>query len=405
MRVGFLEDFTAYGEEQSDAPRDFWWHAGLATLAAAIGPRIEAPGYAGKTIRPNLWVALLAPSGFGKSGPLFLAESVLRGASLDRLLLHDDFTQEALIVDLAGIQDDDDTFIKPNAQRLIIAHELSAFISTLHRTYNEGADRLITALYDNPATHRFLRRGGKGGQNREIVVTRPMLSILGASTIDWFVSSTRNKDAGEMFLGGFMSRFVFSFQDQRNGQVDTPREPDLEREGRLSRHVGIIASQTARMMDVDVLRDGEYAEWARAKRDAAAGAPPLLGGITSRAPVLAIKAAILHQASDNPTAFAIDKKNMRRGMVYVDNALANAQNFIEWQLPHNKADADVKTLMAILRANGKTMDYRRFFNASHFADTVRFERALASAAVSGYIFSDGEEETMRRTYTLAEVVE
>lgn len=402
--MGFLEDFTAYGSDQSDAPKDFWWHAGLATLAAAIGPRFEAPGYAGKTIRPNLWVALLAPSGFGKSGPLFLAESALRGAGLDRLLLHDDFTQEALIVDLAGVPDEDD-FIRPNPQRIIIAHELSAFIATLHRNYNEGADRLITALYDNPATHRFLRRGGNKGANKEIVVQRPMLSILGASTIDWFVSSVRNKDAGEMFLGGFMSRFVFSFQDKRNGQIDTPRQPDEERERELSKHVGLIASQGARMFDVEVLETGEFAEWSRAKRDMAASAPPLLGGITSRAPVLAIKAAMLHQVSDNPTSFAIDHKNMRRGMVYVDNALANAQNFVDFHLPHNKADADVKTIMATLRANGKSMKYRKLFNATHFADTQRFERAIANGIVAGYIHENGEEETKRKVYTLGENAE
>src|SRR5688572_20949822 len=95
MSETFLHAFVRYLQRPTDCPAEFHVHAGMAALSIALGNRVWCDGWA-RPIYPNLWMVLIASSGFGKSVPLDMSEAVVRIAGLRASVLPDSFSQEAL---------------------------------------------------------------------------------------------------------------------------------------------------------------------------------------------------------------------------------------------------------------------------------------------------------------------
>src|SRR5262249_22707391 len=79
--MSFLDDFVGYLQTRTDAPSDFHVHAGMVALSTAVGNRVWTHGWT-RPVYPNLWAVVIAPSGYGKSAPLDMAERVLRKAQI-----------------------------------------------------------------------------------------------------------------------------------------------------------------------------------------------------------------------------------------------------------------------------------------------------------------------------------
>ena len=91
------------------------------------------------------------------------------------------------------------------SKRGLLTHsEFGAFLLQINRGYSADAKQFLTNLYDVPPSYEISRT-----TKENTLLTRPYLSILGASTIDWIKDNSNETD----LRSGFFPRFIFSIRN------------------------------------------------------------------------------------------------------------------------------------------------------------------------------------------------
>lgn len=156
-------------------------------------------------VYPNIALVLIAPTGkCRKSSATNIALSL--GRAVDLNVLSERVTPEALIGSLGERSD---------ACGLVYAPELAVFLG--RQKYLDGMVPLLTTLFDAPDVWKSttIIRG-------EASLTNVALSLLGASTLEWFVDALPR----EAFSGGFMSRLLFVIQEDTDRTFAIPIRPE-----------------------------------------------------------------------------------------------------------------------------------------------------------------------------------
>jgi len=188
---GWLRDYYEY-TLQSEAPAVFHFMSALTVLGAALERRVYLDkGY--YRVYPNLATVLIAPTGkCRKTSATNIALRLAREADIN--VLSERITPEALVQGLSG---------RETATGIVYAPELAVFIGK--QKYMEGMIPLLTGLFDCPDrwSSRTIGRG-------ELPLANVALSLLGASTLEWFVDALPHA----AFTGGFMARILFIAQQE-----------------------------------------------------------------------------------------------------------------------------------------------------------------------------------------------
>ena len=329
--MSFLDDFVGYLQTRTDAPSDFHVHAGMVALSTAVGNRVWTHGWT-RPVYPNLWAVVIAPSGYGKSAPLDMAERVLRKAQIDDRVLPTSFSYEALL-----------RALKQQPVGTFVVQEFANFVAMLSRDYNAGARELLSEIYDCPERTKRITMAG------EVVIEKPCLSILGASSPTWFAESLRGRSPE----GGFLERIIFCPSTRTGQPIDDPGPPDDGVEAGLADHL-------RRAMALGGLADfsavaASFSAWQRDQRSALRSAGPLeFGGMRSRAPLMVKKAAMLLRLSRDPTGLRIAPVDLDAAIVYVEQAQAQAIDFLANEVATTPDEADrIKVMAAVRRAGGR----------------------------------------------------
>lgn len=329
--MSFLRDFTDYMKTRTDAPPDFAMHSGMAALSVALGNRVCCDGWT-REIYPNIWIVLIAPSGYGKSAAPDMTVTLLRKAGLEEHLLPDSFSMEALLETL-----------KAHPIGLFEVQEFAAFTGMLNRDYMSGTTQLLTKLYDCPPEERRVLKTG------EIVIKNPCISILGASSPSWFAEAFKAKD----LQGGFYARFLFCPSFESGTYVGFPPPRDDAAETGLSWHLRELSRLHGKYDFAAVrpfLNDWDKKSRQRAREDC----PPEFAGMRSRAGSLVLKAAMLFRASSDPTSLVIAKRDVENAIQYVEQAQVAAEEFLSEEVAHSIDEADrIKIVDNLKRAGGR----------------------------------------------------
>jgi hypothetical protein len=183
----FFDLYVTMAGETTDAPPEFHLASALSAVSGVLGAKVWLHAW-GKDVFPNLWIILVAPSGFyRKSTAMNMGLRMVRSAKPENVLPND-FTQEKLIETLGN-----------RAQGVIPVYEFGALLKMLGKDYNASLKEFLTEIYDGSDYSRDTRGGGK------VTITRPAVSILSATTVDWLVGNARESD----FRSGFFARFLF----------------------------------------------------------------------------------------------------------------------------------------------------------------------------------------------------
>jgi hypothetical protein len=156
-------------------------------------------------VYPNVALVLIAPTGkCRKSSATNIALALGRAVNLN--VLSERVTPEAMV---EGLKE------RSESCGLVYAPELAVFLG--RQKYLEGMVPLLTTLFDAPDVWKSttLMRG-------EAVLTNVALSLLGASTLEWFVDALPR----EAFSGGFMSRLLFVVQEDTDRTFALPTRPE-----------------------------------------------------------------------------------------------------------------------------------------------------------------------------------
>lgn len=353
----YLSDFRDYLKKRTDAPAVFHMHAGLCSLAVVMGVRCWVDGPA-RDVFPNLNCVVLAPSGMGKSVPLDMAANLVRKAGFGDWILPASFSQEALL----------DRLHERNVG-LFVVQEFAAFQALLNRDYNNGAEQTLTELYDVPDIFERKLRNGAG-----FILKHPCVTILGASSPDWFAQAFK----GNSLRGGWLARFLFAPSRDAGEPIGDPGPRDDGIEAGLADHLRQLMNLSGRFDTRAVTR--QYNEFARKCRMAARDSAEF-GGMRSRGPVMAQKVAMLFHVSRDPTTAVLTEEDMTNAIAFIERTHAAAEFYLTNEVAHDIKDGQRLRILEIAQANGGNVAWSVALKNSHM-DRMEFQRAIETLVES-----------------------
>lgn len=375
--MGFLSDYVGYLKTRTHAPPIFHLHSALVCLSQAIGTSYSARGYGVRPIYANLYVVEIAESGSGKSVPIDMCERMLRQAGLDTVLPAS-WSLEALYDALQS---------KPVS--VFLPQEFAAFLAMANREYNNGATQFLTEMFDvQPEWKRYLRPD-REGRAKSITLTNQYVSLLGASSPDWFVGAFKTTD----LTGGFFARFIWSPCSVLGARVEEPGDFDYELEATLAGHLRAVHEHGLSVKSSDIHRPF-VVDYGRVKAAFSRfdidqerrihRSPPEFRGMRSRATLMAKKAAMLFMASRDAGAVSIAPEDADRAFHYVTEAQNLAEEFLTNSVPRNKDDEERIRIRALLTANQGEMRWSDLLKRSHLDGRV-FTKAIETMTEAGYV--------------------
>ena len=365
----YVADFRDYLVKRTDAPAIFHVHAALCSLAVAIGVRCWVDGH-GREIFPNLNCVLLAASGMGKSVPLDMATNVVRKAGLGEHVLPASFSQEALLERLAQ-----------NNVGLFVIQEFAAFQALLNRDYNNGAEQTLTELYDVPDVFERKLRKADG-----FTLRHPCVTILGASSPDWFAQAFK----GNSLRGGWLARFLFCPSKEAGTPVGDPGPRDDGVEAGLAYHLKHVQDLHGRF-DTRATSD-QYNAFSNKCRLAARESSEF-GGMRSRGPIMARKLAMLFHVSKDPSTTVLKPEDMTQAIQFVERTHAAAEHYLTNEVAHNREEESRLRVLDIIRGQGGRCSRTLALKNSHLTSR-QFDEAVGTLQDSGRLVrgKDGRTE-------------
>jgi len=294
---GFLRSYVDYCADSTDAPHIFHLGVGVGILGAALGNNVRVPSWARQEIYPNVWLVLIAPSGFmRKSASLRLGKRLL-SQSVPKALLPDDWTPEKLA-----------SILQDNPAGLLTISEFTRILAMLERDYNLGSKEMLTELYDSPAQWVVERQ-----KTKKRIIENAAVSLLGATTSDWLEDRVKSKD----LRGGFLARFLFLPARKRGPRVT--KRPGITHAIALSLsdHLKAVAELEGQA-DFSEVWEG-FDDWLYRYEVMAesGGMPPELAGMYSRTGTTTLKLALIMQASLRPQLEITDEA-MRKAITFIE---------------------------------------------------------------------------------------
>lgn len=304
----WISNYVSWASECTDAPVNFHVGCGLSALSAMVGKRAHITPW-GHPMYPIMWALCLAQSSVGrKSTALNLARGVVRRAEqmLTPVVLGTDWTWEALLVEL-----------QKNSSRLLVASEFGALLRQWEKSYMVGVKEALTDAFDGGNIEQ-IRKGTWENPGAKIVIESPTISLLCASTVEWWTQNLQHSDVH----GGFTQRFLYF-----TGKPGKLRALGVEREEYEEEFLAEGLRQLRKIPDGKCLQlhDTEAAEVYKAWFETFA-----LDGSSHRARMVAyaLKIALTLTLSKNPLADVIEPANMEIAIALI-TALAETFETLE----------------------------------------------------------------------------
>lgn len=200
----FVSKYVEYASGVTDSPLDFHQLLAIATVGSVLG-RSRYIQFGEFRIYPNFWMIILAPTAFyRKSTALMIAQRILSSCR-PGTIYPTEFSHEKI-----------QAILQQNPQGTFYYYEFRTLMGLLSRDYMAGTKSMLTELFDNPDTYSRSTLGSN------ICITDPCISLISATTCDWFLSSIRQGD----IEGGFLNRFAYVFSDHKLKDQAIPPHAD-----------------------------------------------------------------------------------------------------------------------------------------------------------------------------------
>src|SRR5438128_6370612 len=299
-----------------------------------------------------------------------MAQSILQQARLGQRVLPSSFSQEGLSKALEQ---------QPSSVWFI--QEFAAFQGMLNRSYNDGMMQWLTDIYDVPEEYTRTLMSGVAK------LRSPAVSILAASSPDWFAASFKES----ALRGGFLARFLYCPCFEPAAYVGHPGPRDDGAEAALALHLMEVNNLHGRF-DISKIK-ADFDTWDHDRRKAArTDCPPEFSGIRSRAGAHALKATMLFAVSRDSEAMAATLPDLHNAIKYVEDSHARAEKFIVEEVANDKKAELRYKVMSILRRHSGRMSRGNALKFSK-ADAWEFRGAIDTLVQTGDVkrtYVDGD---------------
>lgn len=375
----FLGRYLDYATHLTDAPKPFHLAAGLTALAACCGSNVTFPGFGGRTYWPNIYALSIAPSGlFRKSTALGIAQDLISEVDRD-LLAPGEETRERFIM---GLKERPSVFYPIS--------EFAAVLSLWQREYMNGMREIIVDLYD--PHEQYVRQTMK----EKIIVKRPAVNILAATTIDWL----REKLSEGDLRGGLMGRFLLFPGQHKEGSKGLIVDQRKEDKAWLIGFLKDIHAMSSAWVDVSHVRDGFDAWLADVERRIESAVNPDLIGFQSRIGNHALKLLTLISVSQcgvqskyQPSANELD-----RATTLAVWLMEQAEQLAMTGFTKNKTEQQVQKLIGLAARKGG-IDRATALRLMH-TSSKEFDLLVGTTVDRGQIRIEKEKQSGNRTRTV-----
>lgn len=357
LQHNFVHDYVEFARQRTDAPLEFHLGTAFSMLAAAAGNSVTFPVFGGRPAWPNLYILLIAPSGFfRKTTVIGMAEDILTQVDED-MVIRGEQSREALL-----------DMLSQHPVAFLPISEFSSTLALWGRDYMGGMREVITDLYDPyPKYTRKLRKETQS-------ITRPALNILAASTSDWLREKLTEGD----LKGGFMGRFILIQGVHKEPDPGLPNgEHDLAPQQSLVGFLKGIYGQGKRNVrlkqikrDFDTwLKDSEF----RMTRDL----DPDFAGFYSRVGNHCLKLLALDTIAEYGPAdyYEPTSQNLSRAIALTEWCLAQTHEIARTQLTLSKLEQKIQKIITLVsRPSGATKSdllTRLHVSTKHFAILIQ----------------------------------
>jgi hypothetical protein len=379
-------DYLAGAMPTTDAP--VWFHVASAlSLSAYLINRRAYVLDGSRMCFPLFWIGVLAGSGsMHKSASINPVRQLLRddpdlGGTLARA------TTWAQLIDKIGIElrrNDDDNGRPTAAEARLLCEtmdqesrclnglsyfhlgEIATLLASLNKTYNEEAKPTLTDWWDCPPDDLYeTKTAGK------YYIYRPFVSILGASTVDWFIDGCKHSD----LMGGFLPRWLFFANGVQDFQLSQPDGTDEGIACRLMERCKELKRYRGRVM---FSREAEdfYNEWyLRNCKDADKAIAAWLARLT----VYARKIALVFEAAATGST-TISEKSTALACKLVTRIKDGLTRLLDEQLAFSDTDRHVKRFVEMIRSHGGRIEHWQALRAMHLS-ADRFKREIVVTAI------------------------
>ena len=271
--AGFIRDYTLYAAKCTTAPLAYHIGVGLSMLASTVpvpyGTRFAI------NQRANIFVMLAGRSGDDqKSTAIEIGREILFEAAPN------------LIGDQPGSAEGMIESLSKQPTQLLVYKEMGKLLSAAQRGYLEPLKALLTDLSDCSSQQRV--KAKKKGQDDIVWVSHPRLSIFGACSLPFLEKHTDAVD----WTGGFLGRWalLFAFRERTNSwpEANTTGRPGLVtalQQRALTQKAGWCLGMHPKTRPL-------WDEWFFNVEQRKL--PNLVHGARTRAPIVALKAALLY---------------------------------------------------------------------------------------------------------------
>lgn len=334
--TGFLADYISFASSLTDAPLEFHLGAGLTALSTVCGSRIVYPGYGGRRQWANLYTLLIAPSGlYRKSTSVGIAEDLLKSVNEDIVLIGEQSREKFL------------SLLKANPNVLYPISEFAAILSMWNRDYSQGFREIVVDLFD--CRQKYIRQTVTG--EGKIVIEKPALNILAASTLDWLKEKLTEGD----LRGGLMGRFLIIPGGSKTEDPGLRVGSDGKKRGELVRFLTGVHNIDSAWVDITGVLD-DYNLWVReAEHEMEKEYNPEILGFQSRLASHVLKLAVLLCVSGEPEPqkkYVLAGTDLNKAEILGKWLIMQAVELATTGFIKSKTEANVQKLLRYSSRNG-----------------------------------------------------
>jgi hypothetical protein len=258
--------------------------------------------------------------------------------------------------------------------------EISGLLSQLDQSYNIGLKNILTELYDNPPYYeRKLKK-------EAILITRPYLCILGASTIDWLVEMLKEND----LRSGFLARFLYISVNSRGNSKPMPPPPDIMLKDKLI--IELKELQNNLIGEVTFSDDAltDYVAWYERQQKELDVHPKkdLLSSFYVRLMDYCIKIAILYAINDHKVK--IEKSHFSMSSQIVEYLKLNIEYCIEKEFTFTWIEKQKKRVLGIIQRSPE-IKYRKLLQNSKGIKGRQLKEIVSDLEEAGEISDVGDK--------------
>jgi hypothetical protein len=361
----FLREYLAFCEEITDAPPVFSFFCGVSAVGTVLGNQTRV-AWGSDFIYPNLWILLIAAStrprksssiGTSKKICYIANEGVMKPLIAEYIsekdaysalseeekegrkppsepteqiqILADEFSAEGLL-----------TALQASPAGTMVWSEIATALQQMRKNYMAGTREMLTALYDCPYVYE------RRLKNAHYKIRRPCLSLLAATTLEWFCEAITETD----LLGGLLPRFLYIPSKEIMPFLAYPQKADPEKSQRLvNMLIDIYNSADMELIFSDDAKEF-FIEWSRENDEKALALPDgvRLAAFYHRLQAILLKLAMIIHQNKFPQTNIINLGTLGQAIRTTEYLRDAATYMVRGQLTFSQDQATRKRILEII---------------------------------------------------------